>query len=292
MRALNAAGEIFVADVHKSQVIYLADPQPCVPEPKDGRGRPSQRLQAQTPGIRVDRWLAQQPAEAWQCLTLRDSTRGELRVEALSRRVWLWDGEEKAAHCWHLIVRREIGSRNTIKFTLSNAPAETSLERLAQMQGQRYWVERSFQDAKSDCGMADYQVRKWTGWHHHMAIVMIAMLFMAEERTAQKDSVPLLSCADIITLLKHFLCSPPPLRARQSDGRGVRLRQGIQKPQPPCRDQGPACRDDGLTGVVAGGLRPLRAVVHPDGVAQCRHVPHRRRPRRRRSRPAALRASQ
>jgi len=205
LRALDAAGEIFVADVHKSQVIYVADPWPRVPEPKDGRGRPTQRLQAQTAGIRVDAWLAQQPAEAWQRLTLRDSTRGELRVEALSQRVWLWDGEETAAHCWHLIVRREIGSRDTIKFTLSNAPAETSLERLAQMQGQRYWVERSFQDAKSDCGMADYQVRKWTGWHHHMAMVMIAMLFMAEERTAQKDSVPLLSCADIIALLKHFL---------------------------------------------------------------------------------------
>ena len=38
-----------------------------------------------------------------------------------------------------------------------------------------------------------------------LAFVMIAMLFMAEERAAQKDSVPLLSCADIITLLKHFL---------------------------------------------------------------------------------------
>ena len=73
------------------------------------------------------------------------------------------------------------------------------------MPGQRFCAEGSFQDAKSDCGMADYQVRKWTGWHHHMAMVMIAMLFMAEERTAQKDSVPLLSCADIIALLKHFL---------------------------------------------------------------------------------------
>ena len=204
LRALDAAGEIFVADVHKSQMIYVADPEPRVPEPNE-RGRPSQRLQAQTPGIRVDAWLAQQPAEAWQRLTLRDSTRGELRVEALSRRVWLWDGEETAPHCWHLTVRREIGSRDTIKFALSNAPAETSLQRLAQMEGQRYWVERSFQDAKSDCGMAEYQVRKWSGWHHHMAMVMIAMLFMAQERAAQKDRAPLLSCADIIALLKHFL---------------------------------------------------------------------------------------
>src|ERR1019366_5463604 len=92
-----------------------------------------------------------------------------------------------------------------IKFTLSNAAAETALERLAIMQGQRFWVERSFQDGKSNCGMADYQVRLWSGWHHHMAMVMIAMLFMAEERTAQHDTEPLLSCADIVALLKNFL---------------------------------------------------------------------------------------
>jgi hypothetical protein len=53
--------------------------------------------------------------------------------------------------------------------------------------------------------MADYQVRKWSGWHHHMAMVMIAMLFMAEERTARQAETPLLSGADIVTLLKHFL---------------------------------------------------------------------------------------
>jgi SRSO17 transposase len=117
----------------------------------------------------------------------------------------VWDRKEAAGHCWHLIVRRECGSPDTIKYSLSNAPAETSPERLAFMQGQRYWVERSFQDAKGDCGMADYQVRSWAGWHHHMAMVMIAMLFMAEERTAQHADTPLLSGADIVTLLKHFL---------------------------------------------------------------------------------------
>jgi len=162
-------------------------------------------LQAQTAGLRVDRWLAQQPSTAWRRVSLRDSTRGKLVVEALSQRVWLWDGEEAAAHCWHLIVRREVSAQNEIKFTLSNAPAETPLERLAVMQGQRFWVERSFQDAKSTCGMADYQVRLWSGWHHHMAMIMIAMLFMAEERIARHDSEPLLSCADIVVLLKHFL---------------------------------------------------------------------------------------
>ncbi len=33
--------------------------------------------------------------------------------------------------------------------------------------------------------------------------------------------------------------------------------------------------DDRLAGLVAGGLRSLRASFHSHGVAQCRHVPHR-----------------
>ncbi len=138
-------------------------------------------------------------------MTLRDSSKGKLRVEILHRRVWLWDGKEAKAHQWHLLVRREIGSPETIHYTLSNAPAGTSAHRLAQMQAQRFWIERSLQDGKSESGLADYQARKWRSWHHHMALVMMAMLFMLEERILQKDDHPLLSCSDIESLLRAFL---------------------------------------------------------------------------------------
>ena len=58
------------------------------------------------------------------------------------------------------------------------------------------------------------------------------------------------------------------------------------------REEGPPRADDGLAGLVAGRLRPLRAAVHPHGVAQRRHLPHRRRTRRRRRAAAAFRAAQ
>jgi SRSO17 transposase len=205
LRTLDAKGEIFVADVHKDQRIYLTDPEPHIPEKTPGRGRCSTRLQARTTSITVEAWAAQQPKEAWLPVTLRESTRGKLEVKILHQRVWLWDGEEKNAHCWHLIVRQESGSADTIKYSLSNASAEISYERLARMQGARFWVERSLQDGKSNCGMADYQGRNWYGWHRHMAMVMIAMLFMLNERLLQKENIPLLSCADIVELLKNYL---------------------------------------------------------------------------------------
>ena len=54
--------------------------------------------------------------------------------------------------------------------------------------------------------MADYQVRKWNAWHHHMAaLVMMVMLFMLTERIRYKDSYPLLSCSVIEELLSHLL---------------------------------------------------------------------------------------
>jgi SRSO17 transposase len=205
LRALDEDGEIFVGDVHKDQRLYLADPQPVVPPPSRPRGRRPTVLQAQTPALRVDQWAQQQPASAWQTVTLREGTKGLLQVEMLHQRVWVWDGQEAQAHRWHLIVRREVATPAEIKYSLSNAPAETPLPRLAFMQGQRYWVERALQTGKQDVGLGDYQVRSWRGWHHHMALVMMAMLFQLEERLLHRQTHPLLSGRDIRALLNHFL---------------------------------------------------------------------------------------
>ena len=54
----------------------------------------------------------------------------------------------------------------------------------------------------------------------------------------------------------------------------------------------PVRADDLLAGVVAGRLRPLRPAVHPHVVARGRHLPDRRRPRRRRAGRPALRPAQ
>ena len=213
LRALDAQGELFMVDVHQDQRIYLEDPKPFVPVTKQGRGRKHSRLQAQVESMRVDRWLESQPSSAWRRLALRDSTKGTLQVDVMQQRVWLWDGSEAQAREWHLVVRREVKAPERIKYSVSNAPADTSVSRLASAQGQRFWIERSFQDGKSHVGLDHYQVRGWKAWHHHMALVMMAMLFMLKERIEQRQEIPMLSCADIETLLAQFL----PRRDRDDD---------------------------------------------------------------------------
>ena len=206
LRCLDDDGEVFLADVHKAQHVYLEDPELHVPPTPVGKnGRPRSKLVAKSKPVRVDSWMKAQPEKSWKKKTLRGGTKGNMRIDLLHRRVWLWDKKESRTRCWHLLVRREIERPNEIKYSLSNAPERTTPIRLARMQAQRYWVERSFQDGKSHVGLNDYQVRGWRGWHHHMALVMMAMLFMLKEKVTTQEDIPLLSCADIEILLAHFL---------------------------------------------------------------------------------------
>jgi len=205
LRALEDDGEIFVADVHHNQHIYLEDPKPQIPKRKGNRGRHPTRASTQCKPIEVRQWMKEQDEASWKRNKLRKTTKGDLNVELLHQTVWLWDGTERQARQWRLIIRRECKDRAEIKYSLSNAPASTSVHRLAKMQGQRYWIERSFEDGKSEVGMGDYQARGWKSWNHHMALVMMAMLFMLNERILYEDEYPLLSCSDITTLLARFL---------------------------------------------------------------------------------------
>ena len=65
------------------------------------------------------------------------------------------------------------------------------------MQAQRYFVERSFQECKTDIGMSEYQVRGWKAWHHHMAMCMMAQAYVLAEKKELQQEMPLLSAYDI-----------------------------------------------------------------------------------------------
>jgi SRSO17 transposase len=205
LRSLDRMGEVFMADVHKNQRIYCEDPDPTIPDPRNSKGRRPSKGRAQTGSIRVDKWVAEQPEERWQRVCVRDTTKGKLFVDVLHERIWLWDGREEKAKHWHLVVRREVDSPVTVKYSLCNGAEDLATDRLAYMQAQRYWIERAFQDAKGDCGMSDYQARGWRSWHHHMTMVLLTMLFFLEERLLHEDTIPLLSCKDITRLLCHYL---------------------------------------------------------------------------------------
>jgi hypothetical protein len=84
------------------------------------------------------------------------------------------------------------------KFSLVNVAAKAySWLQLAQAQAQRFYIEQTFRDAKKEIGLSEYQVRGWQAWHHHVALVMLAMQFVLDEKMAFEESYPLLTAGDI-----------------------------------------------------------------------------------------------
>jgi len=203
--ALDEMGETFVVDIHSDFPVYGEDPKPYLPEKTKKPGRPFRKYQSEQESLKVRNLLNSLPGSRWKTVTLRKTSRGILRVRICRLKVYIWDGESEKVKCWTLIATTSLGRNADTKISLTNAPNRTSLKRLGFMQRQRYWVERVFEDGKSECGMADYQVRKWRAWHHHMALVLMAMLFMLSEKIYHEDTYPLLSCGDIEDLLARFL---------------------------------------------------------------------------------------
>jgi SRSO17 transposase len=209
LRALDAMNEVFVADVHRTQRLWTERPEIIASRPSPGQDGAPVKRQAATSSVTAENLAKTFKKSDWTRHVLRDSTRGKLQVDIAHRRVWLWDGNEETPRCWHLIIRREVGSPKTIKYSLSNAPADTPVSQLAQMQGQRYWVERAFEDAKGQCGLADYQALGWRAWHHHVTMVMVAMLFIAEQRITYQSDFELLTPRDIVEMLGEALPRKP-----------------------------------------------------------------------------------
>jgi len=46
------------------------------------------------------------------------------------------------------------------------------------LSGLRWAIEQGFEEAKTELGMAHYEVRKYPGWHHHMLTTMLAHFFL------------------------------------------------------------------------------------------------------------------
>ena len=69
----------------------------------------------------------------------------------------------------------------------------------------RYWMERAIQDAKGEVGLAEYEHRGWRGWHHHMVMTFLAMLFLLELQLDWVTKAPNLTLQDVREILEVIL---------------------------------------------------------------------------------------
>ncbi len=140
-----------------------------------GRGQPPKQ-----PFQRVDRWRDTVNARAWTKVEVRDGEKGPLGIELVTRRVIARTERRNGKDAEELLIVARTPEGKT-DYYLSNASANTPPEELARAIKAEHRIEDSFQRAKSEAGLSDYEVRSWAGWHHHQILSLIALWFLIVE---------------------------------------------------------------------------------------------------------------
>jgi len=206
-KGLDDLGQFYVLDVHKDETVYTKQPLLSIPERKSKKGRKPTKIKADIKPIRLDKLITQIEAEQWKLEEIRDTTKGILKLYVYKTTVWTWDKKENKSRQRTLIITKTTDNKPKVKYSLSNGAEEQySHQEYAYFVSQRYWVERTFDNAKNELGMSDYQVRKWKSWHHHHSLVMLASLFIMTQQMDNRSQVPLLSFRDarILVILEVF----------------------------------------------------------------------------------------
>jgi SRSO17 transposase len=138
----------------------------------------------------VRAWAKSLPAGAWRRIEVGDGERGPLLVEMAWTRVVARTDRGRIGPEELLVVIRRLDEDGATKhdYYLSDAPPETLPGVLARVAKAEHRVERCLQRGKSEAGLAEYQVRTWSGWHHHQALSLIAAWFLTQESRRGKKA--------------------------------------------------------------------------------------------------------
>lgn len=170
----------FVGDVPKDATVYLKKPTVFIPAKKTKKGRNFTRYQVKGKSIEVQKIARKLGDKDFNKLTARTTKEGEsVKASFYICTVYLAIKECGAVMEVKLLIRKD--EDGAIRYAISN-DLKASKHRLAFMHSQRYFIERSFQELKQQLGLNEYQVRGYGGWHRHMFMCMMGLLFIQTEK--------------------------------------------------------------------------------------------------------------
>lgn len=166
------AGILYLADIPGTRKVWL----------KESPG--NTKLEQQ--GCTVATLLAKPGLLHWEHFKVCEGEKGPVVADFARIRVYVAEERILENERWLLLCNRADGS---IKYSLSNAPMDVSVEEMVRVSRYRWPVERSFQEGKGELGMDHYEQRSWPAWHRHMLFVCLAQLFLTRTRLSLKKSL-------------------------------------------------------------------------------------------------------
>lgn len=124
--------------------------------------------------VRADALAKMLPAQAWKKISAGAGAKGP--------RLYHWARAairplEETRSYW-LLVRRSLSDPDDLAYYLCHGPERTPLRELVRVAGARWAIEETFQTAKGQVGLDQYQVRRYDSWYRHITLAMLAHAFL------------------------------------------------------------------------------------------------------------------
>lgn len=185
LREVASRVQAFVAEVPTTFTGWIREPR-VTERPFQrgrGRGRKTPRLvSGSRPAISVENMLKYSPElrdQAWVRYRVKDGEKGPMVWEVKHAMITIKDENDLPGMRVHLVVARNALKPEEIKFFLSNAAEETSVQTLLLVAFSRWRVERCFEDQKQEVGLDQWEGRRWLGLKRHLILTSVSYLFLA-----------------------------------------------------------------------------------------------------------------
>lgn len=124
--------------------------------------------------LRADALAKHLPAQSWKKISAGAGAKGP--------RLYHWARApirplEETGGYW-LLVRRSLVDPHDLAYYLCHGPERTPLRELVRAAGARWAIEETFQTAKGQVGLDQYQVRRYDSWYRHITLAMLAHAFL------------------------------------------------------------------------------------------------------------------
>jgi SRSO17 transposase len=116
---------------------------------------------------------------AWQRLSAGEGAKGP--------RLYDWalvELAESTPEEWprQLLFRRSLEDEMDMAAYRIFAPAGTPLSEFVRVAGSRWAIEDSFESAKGEVGLDQYEVRRWVSWYRHITLALLAHAYLTVTR--------------------------------------------------------------------------------------------------------------
>jgi SRSO17 transposase len=140
--------------------------------------------------MRADRIAQALPARSWRRLSAGAGAKGERLYDWALTPLWrLTISAEERRFGHYLLVRRSLDEKREHAYYVVYAPrSKAARQTLVNVAGRRWEIKVGFEAAKGECGLDQYEVRRWQGWHRHITLALLAHAALVTLRVQGKKN--------------------------------------------------------------------------------------------------------